>query len=332
MDKQLEQLIKERNVILIMKFGSHLYGCDTPASDQDFMGIFIPTPKEILLQRVPKHISITPKKDEQGIKNSKDDIDITLFSLQYFIELCLKGETVGVDMLHGNEESIIYQNSKLWEFIQGERKSFYSKNLSMLTSYLRKQISKYGAKGSRIADARKVKSYLESCLWSYGKYRSMEFIWKGLPEGEHIRFVMGGKNDGEEFYQVCGKKLQKTSKIAYCISQMESFIEKYGARALLAEKNEGIDFKAISHAMRYGLQLKELFQTGDIKFPLKDREFLLQIKNGELDYKTQVTPKLEAVIEDVEQLAKDSKYPEKAGRKYWEDFVADFYAYIIKST
>jgi len=331
MNKQLKKLIKEYNIIMIMKFGSHLYGTNTPESDEDFKGIYLPSKEQILLQNCPKSINITPKKDEPGIKNDADDTDIEIYSLQYFIHLCLKGETVGIDMLHCNEENIVYKNTALYDFIQSERSKFYSKDLSALVSYCRKQASKYGLKGSRISDARKVLKYLKDSVLKYGETRTMEFIWKGLPKGEHIKFVTAGKDVPEEFYQVCGKKIQKTSKLPYVINQLETFIQKYGARALLAEKNEGIDFKAVSHAMRYGLQLEELFLSKDIKFPLASRRYLLRVKQGVLNYKNEVAPNLDAVIERVEKLSENSSFPQKTNRSGWDKFVKEVYENIVKS-
>jgi predicted nucleotidyltransferase len=151
MDKQLEQLIRERDVLVAMNFGSTLYGLNTPESDLDIKGIYLPTAKEILLQKVPKSINITPKELGVGVKNGANDVDLELYSLQRFIELCLKGETVSMDMLHCNEENILYcSNHALWDYIQGERASFYSKNLSVLSGYVSRQADKYGQKGGRI--------------------------------------------------------------------------------------------------------------------------------------------------------------------------------------
>ena len=331
MDNQLEQLVKDRNVLVIMKFGSHLYGLDTPESDTDYKGIFIPTAEEILLQKVPKSINITPHKAEQGIKNGADDVDIELYSLQYFIELCLKGETVGVDMIHCNDENVVYcSDETLWDYIQGERHSFYSKNLSMLASYCRKQAAKYGCKGSRISDARGVITKLREAIFRFGPERRMDYIWDGfLPKGEHIKFVPNKKTD-EIHFQVCGVKFQKTQKISYVIDILDDFIKKYGHRALLAEKNEGIDWKAVSHAVRYALQLEELFETGDIRFPLKDADFIKQIKAGELDYTSAVAPYLDQVIDAVEVGASITPFPTKADRTPWDNFIKVYHKYVVE--
>lgn len=42
--------------VVNMKFGSHLYGLNTPTSDVDYKGIFMPTLEELLLNSFPKTI------------------------------------------------------------------------------------------------------------------------------------------------------------------------------------------------------------------------------------------------------------------------------------
>ena len=42
------------NLIVKMVFGSHLYGTNTPQSDKDFKGVFMPTNEQIYLGKIPK--------------------------------------------------------------------------------------------------------------------------------------------------------------------------------------------------------------------------------------------------------------------------------------
>lgn len=51
-----------------IKFGSHLYGTATPASDIDFKSIFVPDAHDILLQRAKGSVSNQRPKAE-GEKN-----------------------------------------------------------------------------------------------------------------------------------------------------------------------------------------------------------------------------------------------------------------------
>ncbi|MBO4301149.1 MAG: hypothetical protein J5861_06060, partial [Desulfovibrio sp.] len=57
-------------------------------------------------------------------------------------------------------------------------------------------------------------------------------------------------------------------------------LNKYGSRAEEAEKNGGIDWKAISHAVRAIRQSREILTTGGLVFPLACAEELIRIKTG----------------------------------------------------
>ena len=66
------------DLIVKMKFGSHLYGTATDASDIDYKGIYLPSRRDILLNRVQKCHSFTTGGDQK--KNSPDDIDEEIYS------------------------------------------------------------------------------------------------------------------------------------------------------------------------------------------------------------------------------------------------------------
>lgn len=61
------------NLICKIKVGSHLYGTDTPDSDEDFKGVFMPELNDILLGRIPKQFDYSTNKT--GEKNTKEDTD-----------------------------------------------------------------------------------------------------------------------------------------------------------------------------------------------------------------------------------------------------------------
>jgi len=94
---------------------------------------------------------------------------------------------------------------------------------------------------------------------------------------------------------------------------------------LVERKKLAPDFKALSHALRAGYQLKEIYETGDLKYPLHYRVFLLAVKQGRLDFTTQVQPVLENLVDEIEVLAEQSDLPEKVNRKFWDEFIVDVY-------
>jgi len=313
----LEKVKEERNLIVLMKFGSHLYGTDTPESDTDYLGVYLPTKREILLGTWQKAVTYNTKTDQD--KNTKDDVDIKLFSLHRFIHMACNGEMEAIDMLHA-PLAWCDVTSSIWKDLHFKRDKFYTKSLKAFVGYCRKQAAKYGIKGSRIEAAEQVIERFKLGL-SHGRVKVYQ-CWDMIPfENEHIKEVESSPNDIRQF-QVCGRTIQASQKLGYTIRMLEGFVKKYGHRAQLAKENKGIDWKAVSHACRAGEQLIQIYEEGDIIFPLKHAGLLRRIKNGKMDYTTMVAPYLEWCIDRVEELAKASRYPEEVDREYWQSILA----------
>ena len=300
-------------IIVKMIFGAHLYGTATPDSDVDYKGIFLPTKEELLLGRVPKSHNYSTGREES--RNTKNDIDIELYSFHYFIKLACDGQTVAMDMLHA-PENMILQKSKIWDAIVKNKQKFYTKNLRSFIDYARRQASKYGIKGSRINAALQVLEILKQ----EDSSKKMKEVWNQLPRVEHCYDVAPAPN-GMRQYQVCGKSFQESATIGYVIPIIEKFYNDYGRRAKLAAENKNIDWKAVSHALRAAYQTKEILTENTINFPLRTADFLTKVKQGKLDYLSEVGPVLETLMEEVESLALTSNLPETVDRKFWDQFI-----------
>jgi len=314
---QLEQLQKDYEIIFICKFGSHLYGTNTPSSDTDYKGIYIPSFDDCIQGTIRKSIKLDTNKSNE--KNTSEDIDCEIYSVQHFLQLALKGETVAIDMLHCNEECTVFKTHK-WTYIQSKRRNFYSKNMKAFVGYAQKQAAKYGLKGSRIASAKKLLNYLNTASDLDARISSM---WDTLPTDEHMRFVHSEENSIPAF-NFCGKQIQSTVKISYAINMIEIFLKQYGQRAQQAEQNEGVDWKAISHALRAAYQLIEIYKTNNLVFPLTKAEYLKQVKAGSLDFKTVIT-ELESQITLTQQLADESSFPKDVNPKYIKTILKRLY-------
>lgn len=102
---------------------------------------------------------------------------------------------------------------------------------------------------------------------------------------------------------------------------LEKFSMEYGRRAQLAAENKHIDWKAISHALRVAYQVKEILTKSTITFPLQEAEFLIQVKEGKLNYMNEVAPTLDTLMDEVEDLISHSMLPEATDTTYWENFL-----------
>jgi hypothetical protein len=124
-------------------------------------------------------------------------------------------------------------------------------------------------------------------------------------------------------YQVCGKSFQESATIGYVIPILEKFYNDYGHRAKLAAENKNIDWKAVSHALKAAYQTKEVLTENSISFPLRTADFLIKVKQGKLDYLSEVEPVIETLMEEVESLALTSKLPETVDRIFWDQFICE---------
>ena len=308
-----------RKTLVRMVFGSHLYGLNTPESDTDYKGIFLPRREEVLLGRIPKTLRISEGSGDSG-KNTAKDVDEEHYSLHYFLDLACKGETVALDMLHSRPEHWL-ETSDLWEELVQARHLFYTKNLKALVGYARRQAAKYGVKGSRLADARLVLEFLKEVEYQTPGVR-LQDVWDKLPTGEHIRKEPPTFPEVVSTADVCGKKLQSTAMARQYIETFDRFVEAYGVRARKAERNEGIDWKAISHAFRAGYQVMGILNSGGFSYPLPETEFILAVKKGEVEYKV-AGPMLEELIDGLEERAEVSDLPEKVNRSHWDEWLIE---------
>ncbi len=101
------------DLIVEMRFGAHLYGTDTATSDLDLKGVYLPSARDILLQRAA---AATPSGDRKaaGARNAPGDVDRELYSLQRYLELLAEGHTVALDMLFAPDWAMTMPPGPLW--------------------------------------------------------------------------------------------------------------------------------------------------------------------------------------------------------------------------
>lgn len=316
----------------IMKgyFGSHLYGTSTPESDVDFKEIYVPHARDILTGNVKEHMS--KNTNNTSSKNTKDDVDHELYSLKYFFKLAADGETVALDMLHTPPSLVVKSDlPDVWKYIQDNRSRFYTTNMKSYLGYVRKQASKYGVKGSRLAVLRQAlkRSNEWGQYFDNGAVIRLSHMKNVLPVGEFASWVEteNEKTGKQTFYNLLDRKFQDTLTNKEFNAILVKLEENYGERARKAEANEGIDWKALSHACRGGLQLLEIYKTSDLVYPLQDAPFILDVKLGKHTFKT-VQEFLEDIVDQVEHAAKQAAkngMQQKVDMSFWDDFLEQVY-------
>ncbi len=292
-------------------YGSHLYGLAGPKSDKDYKSVFMPTMQQVLLGRIPRTQRLS--SGDPLNKNTSTDIDDDSYSLHYFLELAHQGQSVALDMLHGDKEE---EFTEEWMYLKRNRHMFYTKSMTAFVGYARKQAAKYGIKGSRLsAVAEGLRILLAHPRLTIVELTRDKSI---IPETEfsYVDYENG-------WWELCGKKMSFGSLCSEYIPMLMKYHSNYGKRALLALTNEGLDWKAISHALRVGYQTKAIFLYNEFYYPLRETNFLMDVKNGRLNYTKKVAPILDALMEELEELSKASQLPEKTNRLFWDQWLLE---------
>jgi hypothetical protein len=321
----------ERQIVK-MVFGSHVYGTNTPNSDQDFKSVFLPNAEDILLQRVVK-TSRNKSTGPQNAKNAPGDVDIEEFSLSGYLKLLCEGQTVAVDMLFVPKQ-FITQDSETWRLIRLYQTEFISKAIAPFIGYCRQQANKYGIKGSRMAAAKAAAETLRTLAAVPDARLSsfMPFLTVLAEEHpDHITFEDKKHPAGSvvRHLSVCGRLAPETLRVDRAAEMYERLWLDYGDRARQAMNNDGIDWKALMHARRICDQAIELLGTGHITFPRPNADELLEIRLGERPY-AEVAQEIELGMEYLETAMMQSQLREKPNKELAERIVLDAYRQQVR--
>jgi hypothetical protein len=297
-------------------FGSRLYGTATPTSDIDVRGIFVPSKVDVLLGRIPR----TNRDQEAG----KEE-DYELYSLHHFVHLACQGQTVAFDMLWTPANQVeLGEAGEIWESLVEERHRFLSKRMNAFIGYARGQAAKYSLKGQRLS---KLEAFLGVLMTAHGDDLLGHCLANdALPvcyDDSRIN-VQGVKE-----IQIAGKWFGATTQVRYVMDSIQRTIDGYGIRANSAARDGGVDWKAMSHAVRVSMELRDLLTEGHIRFPLQEANMLIAIKTGQYTLQN-VQVMLDVLLEQVEALAAKSSLPEEVDREYWDSWLLSKMLYEVR--
>jgi predicted nucleotidyltransferase len=363
--KQLKPLINGK-LIYVSQYGSHLYGLNTENSDLDFRGVYIPELDDIILKKdkdeintelvleETKFTSARKATDSYGfvhcLKESKETkeikVDVKIFSLQKFIQLCSKADTNALDLLFSANSDIPkwYQGTTsdfsetsvtIADIYRNRDKLINTDRLESPITYAFKQATKYSIKGERrqvmLNLLKDVNTYLflSTTPADVPLSRFMtDFIYQdGTPvinkyiDGKHVKIdVLDNKGKEEKYLYVCGVQHQFNLELKRFAQRLEEKINKEYTSQRTIDASDGNDWKALSHAIRVLLEIKELLDTGNIQFPLKDKDFLLDIKLGKVEREfidNFFNQELSNILERVQKNELNWKYDEE----FWNEFI-----------
>jgi hypothetical protein len=225
-------------------------------------------------------------------------------------------------------EHHILQKTTIWDELRENKDRFLHKGVSAFAGYCRTQANKYGIKGSRVAASRLATEIFEALVRDYGAGAKLKEVWHILEgifkDQEHCEFIVEPvkANPGlnVRMLSVCGRKVQEHITLKEAHKIFKHVFDEYGQRALAAEKNEGVDWKALMHAVRVCNEAVELLSTKNITYPSPIAPTLLKIRKGELPYK-EVSEMIEQGLLDLESASGASTLPSVPDKEFADDFL-----------
>lgn len=303
----------EARRILEIRHGSHLYGTNTPESDEDFVGVFMPSIDYVFGLKSVQEVDLGTVNKGQDGKNTKDATDRKLYEFRKFLKLCLDNNPNILEVLFVNRENIVHIESA-GETLLSLRDCFPSKLcIPKFIGYAHAQKHKMIIKKdhySELLSGYGVLSVTEDKLTMGQLYDRMEdhpnhkgiFIKKGT--GAHIHI-------GDICFEP-GVYVKKARR------KLKERIDKATNRSELILKH-GYDTKFGAHLIRLLLEGKELLGTGRIEFPLKQAKELRDIRCGNATI-NEVLQYADSIEADIDKIKTSSRLQDKPDYKKVEEF------------
>lgn len=268
--------LKGFDVIYAGVHGSHLYGLNREGSDVDVKAIYMPTTKDLLLNRCKTY----------NRKNDQLDVEIEIKSYPEFVRSCAKVDINCFDLLHSPKSMAIITTS-FWESIKLGRGNLYAQRMKGLVGYIKTHIHKYSHKIERYEDMVKL---LDICidLDSEPEQKDLKvsdvtaFISNRGYNFRYVKVFEQVQDHEQKYLEVCGKKYIFTWDIEQLISALSKEISRYGKRTQDGV-DKGLDTKSLSHALRALVQLEDVLDYSDLLLPLSQekRDLVMSVKLGE---------------------------------------------------
>lgn len=294
MNEQAEKFIKEfyeqypdRKILFLVKAGSHFFDLNSPNSDTDFRGIYMPSLQEFYEGESRRRFweRKTLEGNKTGVKNTKEDTDFYLFSYTFFLELLKRGDFNCMELLHAPENKIIIDSEEM-QTLSLMKKALLVNDISAFLGFIKKEYRRYGVNINHY----KIQQDFVNFLKNYPIHTRLHEIWKDLQEyaknDSQIIFTKTstGNNNMVDTIKVAQRFYQNTVRVDYIIDAIETRLERYGHRQK-AMAEHGVEFKGLYHALRLIYEANDLFDHGEFKIPFDKERFntLKSIKEGVAD-------------------------------------------------
>jgi hypothetical protein len=302
------QEIAEDRLILKIRSGSHLFGTNTPESDLDMIGIFLPTSQMLYGFANCEVVEMNVKdKDETG-RNTADAVDCTFYEFRKFIKLATQNNPNILHLLFANPENIIFQ-SDIGKALLSKAHLFPSKAAHhRFVAYADAQRHKMRIKPENYHALEDALVFLadkddHSVL---GEYKNDSYCLKF--DGEKGHHILIGDLHLEPSVYVKKARRMIEDRLSKATSRKELFL-KYGFDTKFASN--------LIHLLKEGI---DLMKYGKLVYPLPYALDIVNIKHGTYTVE-EILEWAGELVEEARRAFEQTSLPEKPYLEMIEDFM-----------
>jgi len=269
-----ERDVATENMILKVRVGSHLFGTNTPESDLDYEGVFMPSSEMLYGFKACKEVDCgTTAKDESG-RNTKDAVDFKIREYREFVRLALQNNPNILNMLFANEENIEFANGFGRRLLGMADRFPHAGGLNRYLAYGRSQMKKMEVKPQNY-DA--IKEAIEAISAFDGRRTLVEVV--DMINGVSVKYGLFVDRGPGKHIVVGDMSFERGLSVKRVMSSLRDRIDRASSRSKLWEKY-GYDVKFGANLIQILRQGIVIAATGRIQFPLKYSSDILDIKSG----------------------------------------------------
>lgn len=288
------------NKCATLKFGSNLYGTNTPESDLDLKTIFIPSfrkwiggsPESTYKVKYFPDGKLAGPNDVMGA----GCVEETFISITDFFKHLASGEVQAVEMFF----AII---AGKFEFVDGEffalcqqfkREYLAQVPIKNMVGFAKKSTLDYvGRKSSLDAVTAAIDLLTNHGLKASNLTKARmdtvvenKTFMQALRDANIPNISFGtlnltkGSEETIESFKVASSTFGATTSVNNVISGLLALEKKYGARVRTVDSS--VEWKSMMHAIRCFQQAEEFVSSGTITFPRPNAEFLKSVRRGEI--------------------------------------------------
>lgn len=310
----------EHHLLFSTRYGSHLFGNHRPDSDTDWKHIVLPPISSLLLGETPRNVVVKTNVTE-GVRNTRQDVDIEYIPLHVFARDFLSGQTYALELAYAVEYTAADQQihePRFVEFCRELRARFLTNNIYAMSRYCAGMAELYEDKAERMRAAEAVYAVLHK----FPKEAKIEdFVEPFESEMREVatRFpkyvaITTYERDKKGTLAPCldllGRSLHYTGTFYYWGGVVAGLILKYGKRTREIASDGKRDWRAMTHAVRIVHEGIELMRGNDLVFPFEATycDYLRSIRRGEHSYED-ITQVIVEGLEELTRLANVSLLP-----------------------